>query len=167
MDNKKKHRFNLIDIFVILIVLSLIGGTVFFTFRQNNEMKSQLRERNITYTLRISGVEKDFVSSFSEEEPVLDSSTMNYIGTITKVRTEKASSFSDKAVPNSFGNNYILMQEKSEESYDVYLTVSAKTKLDDRGVAYIDRQRITIGTRANIRCGNFASEAYITYFSIN
>ena len=165
--DKNKHRFNLIDVFVVFIVLAIIAGAVYYTFRETKDLQAQIRERNITYTLRLSGVNEEFLSSFEQGVHVLDSSTLDYIGTISKVRSEKMGEFTDKAVSNNLGSNYILAQKRYDDVYDVYLTITAKTMLDDRGVAYIDRQRITIGSLINVRCGNFPHEAYITYFSIN
>jgi len=167
MDNKKKHRFNLIDIFVIFIVLALIGGTAFFAFRKSRDVQSQIRERNITYTVCLSGVSEAYLSAFGTEEHMLNSATLNYIGTISKIKTEKHGEFTEKAVQNNLGSNYILVQNRYEDIFDVYLTVTAKTTLDERGVAYIDGRRITVGSPINIRCGNFAHAAYITNFSIS
>ena len=38
MDIKNRHRFNLIDAFVILITLALIAGTVYFAWKENKEI---------------------------------------------------------------------------------------------------------------------------------
>jgi hypothetical protein len=167
MDIKNKHRFNLIDFFVILITLALIAGTIYFAWRENKELKAHLHEKNITYTLCLSGVDEDFISVFEAEAHVLNSSTLNYAGTIKKIKLEKSARLTDKAVQSSTSSAYIVVQEVSDELYDIYLTVSAKTLLDGRGVAYIDSQRITVGTPMYIRCENFTYEAFITSFSIN
>ena len=167
MDNIKKHRFNLIDVFVILIVLALAASTVYFAIRESGDKQSQIRERKITYTVCLKGVDKEFLSSFEEEAHVLFSSTLNYAGTISKVTREKASVFTDEAVHNNSGNNYIVVQKQYDDVYDVYVTLTSRTTLDDRGVAYIDRQRITIGTEVGLRFGNFSCNTYITSFSVS
>ena len=167
MDIKNKHRFNLIDAFVILVTLALIAGTVYFAWSKNKEVNKHLHEKNITYTLRLSAVDEEFVSVFEEEKHVLNSSTLDYAGTIKKIKTEKSYRLTDKAVQSSTSSGYIVVHEKLDDVYDVYLTVSSKTIVDSRGIAYIDSQRITVGTPMYIRCGNFTYEAYITGFSIS
>ena len=167
MDTKNKHRFNLIDAFVILVTLAIIAGTVYFVWKENKEFNTHLHEKNITYTLRLSGVDEEFVPVFETDEHILDSSTFNYIGTIKKIKTEKSFRLTDSAVQSSTSSGYLVVQENLDDLYDVYLTVNAKTVVDSRGVAYIDDHRITVGTSMFVRCGNFTYEAYITSFSIN
>ena len=167
MDTKSKNRFNIIDVCVILIILALIAGIVIFTVRESGEIYSERKEKNITYTVRLSGVSKDFLPSFEEEEHVLNSSTLNYIGTITKIKQEKTAVNTDKAEPVGTDGQYKVVQSHYDDVYDVYLTVSSKTTLDSRGIAYIDSQRITIGSVLYVRCGNFAATGYITNFSIS
>ena len=45
MNTKRKTGFNIIDAFVILIILALIAGTVYFVWRKTKEPSSQLKER--------------------------------------------------------------------------------------------------------------------------
>lgn len=167
MDLKNKHHFNLIDAFVILVTLALIAGTVYFAWKENKEVNLHLHEKNITYTLRLSDVDEEFISVFEADKHVLDSSTLDYVGTIKKIKTEKSYRLTDSAVQSSTNSGYLVVQENLDDLYNVYLTVNAKTVVDSRGVAYIDNRRITVGTAMYVRCGNFTYEAYITSFSIN
>ncbi|MBQ9746097.1 MAG: DUF4330 domain-containing protein [Clostridia bacterium] len=166
MDNKKKNRFNIIDVFVIAAILALIAGVIFFAVRESGDFYTERREKNITYTVRISGVSKDYLSSFEEEGHVLNASTLNYIGTISKIKTEKTPTGKSEAVQNGTGG-YVIVQTKYNDIYDVYITVTAKTAPDGRGVAYVDGQRMTIGSEMYLRCGNFSATGYITNFSIS
>jgi len=168
MNTKKKTGFNIIDVFVILIIIALIAGTVYFIWRKNREPSSQLREKNLTYTVCLSGVDDDFLSVFEQDGLVYNSSTLGYIGTVKKIRMEKTAVLTDKAAATVSGDNvsYTVIQQKYDDIYDVYLTISAKTLLDRRDIAYVDGERITIGSRINIRTEGFSYEAYITAFSI-
>lgn len=168
MDTKKKTGFNLIDVFVILIIIALIAGTLYFSWRENKGPASQLKERNITYTVRLTGVDEDFISVFSEEGHLYNSSSLNYIGTIKKVTMEKTAVLTDKASSTVSGTDvsYTVIETKYDDLYDVYITITAKTTLDSRGVAHIDGERITIGSKIYIRAENFSHAAYITSFSI-
>jgi hypothetical protein len=166
MDNKRKNRFNIIDVLVIFTVLALIAGIIVFTVRESKDYYAGLKEKNITYTVKICGIEKEFLSSFKEKEHIFSSTTLNYVGTISKIRTAKTSVATDRAVQSASGSAYISVMQVYDDLFDVYLTVSAKASLDDRGIAYIDRRRISIGSAVDIRCGNFSATAYVTNFSI-
>lgn len=157
----------MIDAFVIAVILALIAGVIFFAVRESGDLYSERRERNITYTVRISGVNKEFLSSFEEEMHVLNSSTLNYIGTVSKIKTEKAAAGTGEAVPNGTDGSYIIVQDKYDDIYDVYITLTAKTAPDGRGVAYVDGQRITIGSVIYLRFGNYSAAGHITNFSIS
>ncbi len=167
MDIKNKHRFNLIDVFVILVILALIAGTVYFSVSEHKSLSSKMKEKNITYTVRLSDVDDAFLEAFKKDVHVYNSATFEYMGTIEKVRTEKASAYTDKASPSNMKSGYTIVQKAYEDIFDVYVTVHGKATLDERGVAYIENQRITVGTAVNLRFGNFAYEAHITSFSVN
>ncbi|MBQ8448030.1 MAG: DUF4330 domain-containing protein [Clostridia bacterium] len=167
MDIKKKNRFNLIDAFVVLIILALIAGTVYFAFKENNEFQSELRTKNITYTVLLENVDKDFLNVFETDGHVLNSSTLEYIGKISKIKTEKAGVWTDKAEKDAAGDGYTVIKKEYGDVYDVYITITAKASMDERGIAYIDRQRITVGTCVPLRFGNFSVQAHITAFSTN
>ena len=170
MKTKKKTAFNLIDIFVVLIIFALIAGTAYFAWINNKDPGAKLREKNLTYTVRLSGVSEDFISVFAQDGLVYNSSTLNYMGTIKNVRLEKSVIPSDKAVESASASDteirYTIVQNKYDDVYDVYITLTAKALLDSRGIAYVDSERITVGSDINIRTQNFSYTAYITSFSI-
>ena len=167
MDNTKKSKFNIVDTFVVIILLALILGAVYFVLRESGTIYAERNEKNITYTVCISGVEEEYLSSFVVGEKMLNSETLNYIGTITKVEALAAKENGDKALPGTAEGEYVLEQKEKTGVYDVYITLTAKTRLDSRGIAYLDYERITIGSPLYIRSGNFAAESYITAFSLS
>jgi hypothetical protein len=167
MDTKKKKRFNLIDAFVLLIILALISGTVYFSIRNNKEFHSELRTKNITYTVLLENVDKDFLNVFETDGHVLNSSTLEYIGKISKIKTEKSAILTDKAEKNDSGEGYTIIKKTYDDVYDVYITLTSKASMDERGIAYIDRQRITVGACVPLRFENYSHNAYITGFSTN
>ncbi len=166
MDNSKKSKFNIVDTFVVLILLALIFGIVFFFIRESRTIYEGRSEKNITYKICISGVESEYASTFVTGEKIYNSSTLNYIGTITKVETLPATESGEKAVAGAAEGEYLLKQEERHGLCDIYITLTAKTKLDTRGVAYIDSERITIDSELDVRCDNFAAPSRITMFSV-
>lgn len=163
---KKKNRFNIIDTFVIVIILALIAGVIFFVLHRGNSIYSDRSEKNITYTVCISGMDEAHLAAFEAGERVLNSSTLNHIGTISDIKAIKHKARTSTATKDAEGEGYTLDLVEYDDVYDVYITVTAKTSLDSRNIAYIDSQRITVGSAIYIRCGNFASPGHITNFVI-
>ena len=116
--------------------------------------------------MRISNVKEEYIKAFTLGSKTLNSATLNYLGTVSGVLTEKMTSYSDVAVPGASEGEYVLKQNVSENTYDIYITLNAKASVDNRGIAIVDSQRILIGTSINIRCGDYASQGVITNFHI-
>jgi hypothetical protein len=164
---KIKHKFNVIDILVIIFLLALILGTTFFYLRQSNSIYSEMNEKKISYTVCIRNVDEAHLSSFSKGEPVLDSSSLKQIGTVSEVVSKKSVINGTSAVPGEADGEYILKQTESANLYDVYITISAKAYPDSRGVYYVSSRRIVTGASVYIRCGNYAAQSFVTEFSIS
>ena len=64
---KKKARFNVIDLLLILIVLAIIA-TMIYLFVPGNifEKLSSEREQEIQYTVEILGVDQEFINNIKE-----------------------------------------------------------------------------------------------------
>jgi hypothetical protein len=164
--NKTKNKFNIVDIFAVLIILALILGTVFFVLRKSGAIYTEKSKKNITYTVCIPGVKEEYISEIKAGEMIRNSSTMGYMGTITKTETTAHTENGNTAISDGNGG-YVLEQKEAAGVYDVYITITSKATPDSRGVVYIDSERITIGSVLYVRIDNFAAESFITAFSIS
>ncbi len=162
MDNTKKNKFNIVDTFVVLILLAIIFGIIFITL--NQAAKYTQKEKDVNYIICISGLKEEYISNFNENDEVLNSATLNNIGKITNVAQKPAKENGDKALAGEAEGEYVLEQTELPGVFDVYITITAKAKIDGRGVAYIGSERITAGSELDIRCGNFAATGHITEF---
>lgn len=160
-NNKKKTRFNVIDALVILLIIALALGAAYFIISSQDTRQISHYNKQVIYTVRISGVSEEYLGRFSEQDEVFDSKTFSSIGTITEITSEHTVSNSDKAVMNDDGS-YTVKQGEYEDRYDIYLTISATADIDDRDVIYVGDQRIAVGTCVYLRCNNFAATTYIT-----
>lgn len=163
MENRKKRtRFNIIDVFVILLIAALVFGIVYFILIQTGRLENSGDEKNVVYTLRISGVDEKYIDSIKNGSTAENSSTFSTLGTIIGVRTEKSLFYGNDAVKK--GDGYEIRSSEYADRYDVYVTISAKGVIDARGILYINGQRITVGTLLYFRSGNFAADSYVTEF---
>lgn len=168
MENtKKKNRFNIIDAIVILLIAALVFGIVYFIMMETGALPgTSANEKTVVYTVRISGVDEPYLDSLASGGEAINSSTFAALGTITEVKSQKAVSNSTLAVKTEDGKSYSLKQTEYEDKYDIYITLAATATVDERGIAYVGSQRITVGSCVYFRCGNFAAVTYITDFSI-
>ena len=163
---KTKSKFNIIDTFVILIILALIAGIVLFALYKGGIILSGKEKKQITYTVCIYGIEEEKLSSFAEGNDILNSSTFQSVGKITKTDSKKHMITENTAYKGENDGEYVLRRTESFELHDVYITVTATASVDERGIAYIDSQKIVTGASVYIRSGNYAAQGFITDFSI-
>lgn len=167
MNNTKKNKFNIVDAFAVIVLIALIFGIVFYVLRENGTIGSARAEKNITYTVCISGVEEEYAAAFDAGKKIYNSSTMEYMGTVTKAEKTAHTENGNTAVAVSTEGEYVLEQKEKPGVCDIYITVTAKAIPDSRGIAYIASERITIGTALYIRVDDFAAESFITAFSLS
>ncbi|MBO5023809.1 MAG: DUF4330 domain-containing protein [Clostridia bacterium] len=163
----KKFRFNIIDAFVILLIVALILGTAYFILMETGFIpQDQANERTITYTVRLSETEEQYLGSFAVGSEVFNSSTFDSLGSIYAIEHQKTRAISPFAEAADGTEQYSVRQAEYDDKYDIYITVQAKATIDENGIAYVGSQRITIGSCVYFKCGNFAATTYITDFSV-
>ncbi len=165
MENKDqaKGRFNFIDVLIILMVLALIAVVVYMTV--SDKESADHSEKTITYTVKLSGVNEDYLPLITAGSEVTDSSTGKPVGTISSVRSEKTKYIGSKAVADIQGN-YSVTYSEYDNLYDVYVTLYATGSVDSRGIAYVGGNRILVGSKLYFRCGTFAGTSFCTAFGI-
>lgn len=165
MENKDqvKGRFNFIDVLIILMVLALIAVVVYMTV--SDKESAEKSEKTITYIVKLSGINKDYLSLITTGSEVTDSSTGKPIGTISDVRSEKTKYVGSKVVVDSLGK-YSVTYSEYDNLYDVYVTLYVTGSVDSRGIAYAADNKILVGSRIYFRCGTFAGTSFCTAFNI-
>ena len=161
-NDRQKTRFNFIDVLIILIILAVVGAAVYLIVTGNMEARRS-ESANIEFTVRLSAVDEEYLSLIRENESVKDSSTDKVIGTIQKITMEKTRYYVDTAIPA--GNGYTVTAAEYDDKYDVYVTISAYAKADDRGIYTIGSSRILVGAPIYFKVPSFTAVSYITAFS--
>ncbi len=162
--NNKKTRFNIIDAFVILLILLFIAAIVLYILASTGRIEVGKKHNEIIYTMRIICVDEELTDRISVGETAYDSSTFAEIGKIVAIDKEKSIFYGSDAVAADGG--YAIRATEYEDKYDIYITIETVAETDPRGIIYIAGKRACVGTQMYFRSGGFASEAYITSFTI-
>ena len=161
-NDEQRSRFNFIDILIILIILGVVGAAIYLIATETAQ--DRLAENaNIEFTVRISSVDAEYLSLIAEEQTVKDSETNAVIGTIRSVRTENARYYGKTAIPTE--NGYTVTTSEYEDKYDVYVTISAYAKEDERGIYYVGDTRILVGSPVYFQVPSYSSVSYIVEFT--
>lgn len=164
----KKFRFNIIDAFVILLIMALVLGASYFIMTETGIIpQERANEKEITYTLRLSETDAQYLDSFAIGSEVFSSATFASLGNIINVEHEKTLVASPFAEIEEGAAQYSVKQAEYGDKYDIYITVKTKGTIDDNGIAYIGSQRVTVGSCVYFKCGNFAATTYITDFTVS
>lgn len=165
MENREraKGRFNFVDVLIIIMVLAIIAVIVYMTV--SDKMVAASSEKTVTYTVKLPGVNADYISIIKAGEIAYDSSTGKSVGTINSVRTKKTKHVGSKLSTDSSGNRHLSYSEY-DNLYDVYVTISVTADIDDRGIAYVGENKILVGSRIYFRCGAFAGTSFCTEFNL-
>ena len=163
---KTKHKFNIIDAFVILVLLAIIFEIVFFAVQTSGVLSPENEQKDVTYTVCIHGVDKAYLGSFKKGNHAYNSSTLYDIGIVTEINAVPVIEYDGTAKDSETEGEYAPGFSESDTLYDVYITISAKATVDERGIAFIDTQKIIVGTTVYIRCGDYAAASHVTSFKI-
>lgn len=161
-NDRQKARFNFIDVLIILIILAVVGAAIYLIATGTAEER-RAENANIEFTVRISSVDEEYLSLLEKAQTVKDSETGAVLGTIQSIRTEKSKYYGSTAVAAESG--YILPSSEYEDKYDVYVTISAYAKEDERGIYYVGDTRVLVGSAVYFKVPSFSSVSYIVEFA--
>ena len=166
MENKiaKKSKFNFIDAIIIVLALAMIAALIYF-FTVGNVSKTSGSDKTVIYTLKIPGVNADYLSLLKENDVITDSSSGNKLGTVKEVRYKNALFVGDTVADDGKGGK-VVSHSEYDNLYDVYVTLYVTATLDSRGIAYVGTSKILVGSPFYVRDGSFAKKAFCTDFSI-
>ncbi len=158
IQRNKKAQFNLIDALIIIFILGLIAVVIYWMFggfRVDEKAKSD----PVTFEVRISNVKESSLPFIAEGMSVSDSVTGETIGTIVAVSSDN-SRYYGSAYADEKGN-YVLNATDHPEEYDIYVTISADAKSDNRGIYTVGTIRMLIGETVHFQVRSFSSVSHI------
>lgn len=162
---KRSGRFNIIDLLLVLIALSLIAALLYI-FAPFSTIKNWFasEEKTIEYTVEFVGVDKAFVNKIQKNDIVVDAVSKNHIGTV------QAADFSYpytvfESVQKGDAMEGVLVEHP--DKCNVIVTISANaTYLEEDGYR-VNQYRIAVGEQMNLIFPNFMGECYCIDLSVD
>ena len=163
-NSENKKRFNVIDIIVIVLVLALIAGLVWFFVFSKTTNNESTETNDISFTVLVKSVDDQIVKNFKTNDVILNSSTNNQFGIISNVRLEKTEYLSNivdetKETPTAKLSSY-------PDLFDIYITITSKCRIESTGIAVVDNNPILIGKQLYIKDGLYATSSYVVDFAV-
>jgi hypothetical protein len=140
---KKKGRFNLVDLLLVLIVLAIVFVVVFVVDPFSIDLFGKA-EQNVTleYTVRIDNVEGVLVNKIQSGDEVVDAAIKNSLGYVSAVENDIP-----HTEPYYDAEAGAVSMKEYPDRYDLLVTVTAKaTFAEGRGYAVNDR-RVAVGSQ--------------------
>lgn len=122
----KKHKFNIIDILIVLLILILIlvASIRFGNYNKTNDDTAKID--NFAYELKISGVRNYTIDAFEIGDILYDTQTSAEIGKIVKKDYRETKSY--EATKNGK-----LKEVTVPNRFDLFLMVETEGIIDDSG----------------------------------
>ena len=153
---KKKGRFNLMDLFLILVLAGAVFFVVFvvdpFSIGLFGEVEQDVA---LEYTVRIENVEGSLVDKIKVRNEAIDASVKTSLGYVSAVEngTPHAEPYYDSQADT------VTMKEYPDR-YDLVITITANASYTD-GVGYtVDGRRIAVGTKLYLMFPEFVGTGY-------
>jgi hypothetical protein len=138
----KHKKWNIVDLIIIAIVVILLifGCVKLFGGKGKSE---EMGTSQITYTVKVSGVEKESYASIQKYIPgQLMASGTKVTGTITKVTSSPSMVYVNL---NSQGTTPVFMPTQSSDLVDVVFTIEAEVEKGDVLTTKVGTQEVRIG----------------------
>ena len=156
----RKLKFNLVDLVLVLIVISVISALIAYFLPEVSGRFSKNGEVEITYVLEFRNVDEKFIANIQNGNSVYDAGQNFNIGTVKSVSTEPY-----KTLEYDKETGAAVMKEQSGHNLTVTVTASA---IYAEGEGYsINGMRIAVGTSYDVRFPNFVGKAYCVQLRIS
>ena len=150
--NAKKGKFNVVDVFLILIVIAIIAAIV--TYLVPGLFNVAADETDITFTIEFRGVDSSFITNIKNGDSVYDSSKHYMLGNVKSVEN-----YAHTVLVYNEDTGVAEMKEV-EGLKNIVVTVTAKAIYTDGKGYSVNGERIAVGCAYNISFPDFSGSAY-------
>lgn len=162
--SKQKRKFNIIDFFILLIILAVVVALV-YAFSPWSQIKKLWKPNQTTfqYALELKEVDDEFITLIKAGDSVINSVTKNSMGTVDRVGEPTRSTFLDYQKETSSEDGTVrykgVLVEK-ENKYDIIVYVTTTGEYE-KGVGYsVNGSRIAVGEELFFRFPHFEYSGY-------
>lgn len=113
-----KHKFNIIDIGVLVLIIALIVAA-YLKFGVIEHSQTDTQTTTLIYTIKFANLRDFSVNTFKSGDTVYDSQTKLEVGTIKNIKVEEASNL----IQTLSGD---VVDEKNPKRFDVTLTIETE-----------------------------------------
>lgn len=113
MNTKKKHRFNIVDVFIIFIIIAIVGVMYYFTIARNSVVTNS--EVLVDYTIELKTVRADHVDKILKCGKVVETVRDQQIGEVVDVAVAPAYNI---VTNNDTGERYVQTYPALNQSLD-------------------------------------------------
>ena len=169
MQKNSKRKFNIIDFLVILIVVAIVGVSIYSVFSWSDTKKLwSTRTVEFNYTVELKGVDQEFIDKIKVEDVVTDGATKNQLGKVDRVdNTEKYWVVDYKKEPIIGDNgeptgedNYAFTKAEHPYKYNITVYISSSAEYEE-GIGYtVNGKRIAVGEAIDLRFPEFSQTGY-------
>ena len=140
---KKKGRFNLVDLLVVLIALAIVFAVVFVMDPFSIGLfGAEKQEVTLEYTVRIDNVESALINKIQMGDEVIDASVKTSLGYVSAVEDDIP-----HTEPYYDAEEDVVSMKEYPNRYDLVVTVTAEATFTDGEGYKIDGRRMAVGTQ--------------------
>lgn len=162
-----KRKFNIIDFLVIIIVIAIIGLSVYAVFSWSNIKKFWSNDTvKLGYTVELKNVDQDFISKIKEKDIVTDAVTKNQLGEVDSIdNTEKywTADYTKEQKIDENGEStieYAFVKAEHPDKYNVKVVITSYAEYEE-GIGYtINGKRIAVGEAIDLRFPEYSATGY-------
>ena len=165
-NTQKKHKFNIIDVLIILVVLA-IAVVMYYYVSARNTVASAL-EVDVQYTVELKQIHRDYIDKIKIGDNVVETVRDQQIGKVVDVDLTPAGSVViDGHTGESYVSYYPPINDADEteleyEYYNVRVTIEDTFKKSDTG--YVKNAfTLNVGEKVSLRVPGFVNEGYCVY----
>lgn len=163
---KKKRKFNLVDLLIVIIAATIIFLLV-YSFSPWTYMNNlwNANETTFQYAVEIRGVDANFINLIEKGDVAVNSITKNSLGTVSDIEKIEKSSVLDYAKDENGVYHGVLTEYPDKYDITLYITATAKY---EQGVGYtVNGCRVAVGEELYFRFPNFSCSGYCVAIDTN
>ena len=153
----QKAKFNILDFFVILIVVVAIASVCFKLFDFNKLFHGKLSAK-IEYTLEIKGVRDVSVRALKIGDSLMEEDVL--IGEIKDIEVKDAEQIVQKA-----DGSYVSVVRP--DRFDILLTVKADGFSKEDGIYLFGKRPVSVGSGMTVKTNQITCMGTITQISVD
>ena len=123
--NKKKIRFNVVDVLIIVLVLAAVAVVGYVLLTERNDVAPQSENVKINYVLMVSEAQSAFADNVKVGDEVYEQESGKYIGKVVQVSSTVA-----KKVGTDRKTGEQVISELANRR-DIFVTVEADAERSD------------------------------------